>query len=460
MNKPVSPARILIVEDDPQLREMLREEVAEAGHEPRVAADAEEATHALEAWRPELVICDLRLPGRSGLDLLRATRALPLPPGFLIITAFGGIPQAVEALKAGADNFLAKPLDFDHLIISIDRALEVRRLRSEVERIQTADREPPATDILGQSRAIDQLLYQIHQIGRVDAPVLITGESGVGKELVAHAIHQHGGNPDTPFVPVNCAGIPESLLESELFGHVAGAFTGAKSPRRGLFQEAAGGVLFLDEIGELPLPMQAKLLRVLQTGKIRPVGGDQEQPVKVRIVAATNRDLHLEVQERRFREDLYYRLETFVLRVPPLRERENDLELLAAHFLARYSAEFNKPLQGIDAEALAALKGHSFPGNVRELQNMIKHAVAFARGSGVTLEDLPLANRRGRQDSASPNTAPALADLLDPDARVLTLEEVKRRYIRHTLDQTGGNKRRAAALLGIGRHTLYKYLRE
>jgi two-component system, NtrC family, response regulator AtoC len=301
------------------------------------------------------------------------------------------------------------------------------------------------------------LLYQVQQIARASGPVLITGESGVGKELVAHAIHEQSDRSERLFVAVNCAGIPENLLESELFGHAAGAFTGAQRPRRGLFAEADGGVLFLDEVTELPLTMQAKLLRVLQEQTIRPVGANKEETVDVRVLAASNRELVEEVREKRLRQDLYYRLETFVLHVPALRQREGDLELLAAKFLARYSRELGKEIHSFSPEALRLIRHYPFPGNVRELQNVIKRAAAFSHGETILLEDLP---ESIKQTGSSPDPLAMHgipAHLMNGPA-MPTLEEMKARYIKYVLARTKGNKRRAATLLGIGRHTLYAYL--
>ncbi|HVR35610.1 MAG TPA: sigma-54 dependent transcriptional regulator [Methylomirabilota bacterium] len=446
---------MLIVEDDPDLKEMLREEIVEAGHEALTAADVAQARQLLSDHPPDLVISDLILPDQTGMDLLRFTQTSPMSPGVLLITAFGSIPQAVQALKAGADNFLTKPLDFDHLHICVERALELRRLRLEVQSFRHHRHHPPVAGLLGESRAMRQLLHKIHRVARLDAPVLITGESGTGKELVAQALHQLSDRPDGPFVPVNCAGIPENLLESELFGHVAGAFTGAQRARRGLFQVADGGVLFLDEIGELPSAMQAKLLRVLQNHAVRPVGSDQSQSVRVRILAASNRNLLQEVEAGRFRQDLYYRLDTFVLHVPPLREREQDLDLLIAHFLARYARELKKHVHGLTHEALQALRLHPFPGNVRELQSILQHAVAFSSSTNITRDDLPLDHRP--TDTPGLHAPPDAAALLSGSS-LPTLDELKRRYVRLVLQKVNGNKRRAAALLGIGRHTLYNNL--
>ncbi len=453
--------RILVVEDDEQLRRMLCEEVEEGGYRVQAETSVENALPAIARWHPDMVISDLRLPGKDGFSLLREVRALPQPPCFLVITAFGTIPQAVEALKSGADNFLTKPLDFDHLLLCIERALEVRRLRLEVEHFRQSRRTPRFHDIIGDSKPMQKLFYQIRQIAKATGPVMIFGESGSGKELVAESIHRESDRKDGPFIPVNCAGIPESLLESEFFGHAEGAFTGARKTKKGLFEEADKGVLFLDEVAELPLSMQAKLLRVLQDGNIRPVGANHEKTVDVRVVVATHRDLEKNVASGAFREDLYFRMDTFALSIPPLRERKDDLELLAVRFLSEYSRELGKKVRGFSADALDLLRNYSFPGNVRELQNTIKRAVTFCEGNAVQAENLPERLRGGLSLHSLNDERPLdmTARLLD-NGRIVSMEEIKLRYVRHVLDQCKGNKRRAAALLGIGRRTLYEYLKK
>lgn len=453
--------RILVVEDDDQLRDMLSEEVTEAGYAVKSVSSAENALETIKTWHPDVVISDLRLPGEDGFSLLREVRAGPQSPCFLVITAFGTIPEAVEALKSGADNFLTKPLDFDHLLLCLERALEVRRLRLEVERFRQSSRTPRFHDIIGNCKPMRKLYYQIQQIAKASGPVMIHGESGSGKELVAEAIHRESDRRDGQFVPVNCAGIPENLLESEFFGHAAGAFTGAQKAKKGLFEEAHKGVLFLDEVAELPQSLQAKLLRVLQDGRIRPVGSNQEKTVDVRVVVATHRDLQKAVSAGSFREDLYFRLETFMLTIPPLRKRKDDLELLAVRFLSQYSRELGKNVRGFSSEALDLLRNYAFPGNVRELQNAIKRAATFCEDSSVRAEDLPERIRGGSAIPAAPDdVSRSLPVPLVDDQRIAPLEELKLRYVRHVLDQCHGNKRRAAALLGIGRRTLYEYLKK
>ncbi len=451
--------RVLLVEDDDSLRQLLVEELEDRGLQVRALASAEEAVGSLESWEPALVVSDLRLPGADGMALLRRVKSMQAAPAFLVITAFGSIQQAVAALKEGADEFLTKPLDLEHFALAVGRALETRRLRDEVRRFQQLLSDDRFHGMLGRSRVMRGLFDQIRQLARAEGPVLVIGESGTGKELVARAVHAESERAGGPFLAINCAGLPAELLESEFFGHVAGAFTGANRAHKGLFQQADGGTLFLDEIGEMPLPLQAKLLRVLQEGTIRPVGAERELSVDVRIIAASNRPLETEAGREAFREDLFFRLETFILQVPPLRDREEDLELLAAGFVAHFAARGGRPVRGIAPAALEQLRRYPFPGNVRELQNAIERAVTFCHGRSIELEHLPSRIASYRDDTARSAGAELLAELSDGPL-LPTLEELELRYIEHVLKLVDGNKRRAAALLGIGRRTLYRRLGE
>lgn len=452
---------ILIVEDDLHLNQLLKEELTDAGFQAHCVHSAEKGREWMANHTPDLILCDLKLPGEDGLGLLHETREHTPQPAFIIITAFGSVPQAVEALKAGADDFLIKPLDLDQLVICVQRTLENRRLREEVKRYRSMLKEEDFHGLIGHSRAMQSLFEQIRQVAVTGSPVLIIGESGSGKELVAQAVHGEGFSGKAPMVVLNCAGIPGELMESELFGHTAGAFTGAAKQRTGLFAEAHGGSLFLDEISEMPLPMQAKLLRVLQDGKIRPVGSNKEVETNVRIMAATNKDLEEEVNKGNFRKDLFYRMETFIVRVPPLREREDDISLLAAKFLYSFSAKLNRDVRGFSDTAMDLLRNYDFPGNVRELQNAVDRAVTFCRGRWITPEDLPERIRKGASQHAQAGKDKSVmpSDLLQ-DSTLPSLEELKERYIHYVLEHTQGNRRRAAALLGIGRRTLYRYLGE
>ncbi|MFO7818054.1 MAG: sigma-54-dependent transcriptional regulator [Thermodesulfobacteriota bacterium] len=454
---------VLIVEDDEGLNQLLQDELVDAGCSTVSVTSAEQAVAWLENNSADLVVCDLKLPGENGMQLLRETRDYIPMPGFLIITAFGSVPQAVEALKAGADDFLTKPLDLDQLVLCVKRILENRRLREEVQHYRQILSANDFHGILGHSRSMRRLIQQIRQMAAARGPVLIVGESGTGKELAARAVHRESASVNAPLVVLNCAGIPPELLESELFGHMAGAFTGASRQRQGLFAEAHGGSLFLDEISEMPLSMQAKLLRVLQDGKVRPVGSNKEINTDVRIIAATNKELEDEIAAGNFREDLFYRLETFTLRVPPLREREDDVALLAASFMHRYNARLSRDIRGFSDEALSLLRGYSFPGNVRELQNAVERAVTFCRGNWVTPQDFPARMRRTESIASGAdieNGPPSENSFLLHGGTLPSLEKLKERYIRYVLKQCGNNKRRAAALLGIGRRTLYRYLED
>jgi len=455
----VTQERVLLVEDDDSLRQLLVEELEDRGLQVRALASAEEAVGSLESWEPALVVSDLRLPGADGMALLRRVRTMQAAPAFLVITAFGSIQQAVAALKEGADEFLTKPLDLEHFALAVARALETRRLRDEVRRFQQLLSDDRFHGMLGRSRVMRGLFDQIRQLARAEGPVLVIGESGTGKELVARAVHAESERARGPFLAINCAGLPAELLESEFFGHVSGAFTGANRAHKGLFQQADGGTLFLDEIGEMPLPLQAKLLRVLQEGTIRPVGAERELSVDVRIIAASNRPLETEAGREAFREDLFFRLETFILQVPPLRDREEDLELLAAGFVAHFAARSGRPVRGLAPAALAQLRRYPFPGNVRELQNAIERAVTFCHGRSIELEHLPSRIADYRDDKARSAGAELLTQLSDGPL-LPTLEELELRYIEHVLKLVDGNKRRAAALLGIGRRTLYRRLGE
>lgn len=455
---------LLLVEDDSGLRELLQEELESEGYQVTACADAEQGLKVLEQGQIDLLVSDLRLPGANGLSLLPATRKADPPPAVLIITAFGSVQQAVESLKAGADDFLTKPLEMDHFLLTVTRLLENRRLRNEVRHYRSLLAVRQFNGILGQSPAMLQLFDQIGQIAQADGPVLVQGESGTGKELVARALHEQSPRKNKAYMMVNCGGIPGELMESEFFGHAAGAFTGARTQRAGLFQQADGGTLLLDELGEMPLALQAKLLRALQDGRIRPVGSDHEIQVDVRVLAATNRNLTQAVAEGSFREDLFYRLETFALQVPPLRARGEDVQLLAEFFLTRFNARQHRAIQGFSDDALKALLGYSFPGNVRELQNAVERSATFCDSPLIEARHLP---QRILEQPAEADKLPtaehsqALSTTLvthgDPGG-MPNLESVQRRYIHQVLKATEGNKRKAADILGITRRTLYRWL--
>jgi DNA-binding NtrC family response regulator len=450
------PSHILVVEDDEGMRGLLADELRErASYEVTCAEHVAGAREALRGSVPDLVIADLELPDGKGTDLLDSAAELPVMPAFMVITAFGTVPQAVAALQRGADDFITKPLDLDHLALRIERLLDVHRLKSLVARFRSTFDSGAFHGMIGRSPGMQQLFVELTQVARASGPVLVVGESGVGKEMVARALHEESARAAGPFVPVNCAAIPEPLVESELFGHVPGAFTGADRRRPGLFAEAEGGTLFLDEITELPLALQAKLLRVLQEGAIRPVGAERERAVDVRVICATNKGVLKEVEAGRFREDLYYRLETFILHIPPLRDRGDDIDLLAARFLAAMRIEQANGGVELSEEAAAALRSYPFPGNVRELQNIVERAVTFCSGDRIEVAHLgPSVVDHAR---AGGRAAPVIREVVTDDD-LPALEDVKQRYVRYVLERLGGNKRRAAVVLGIGRRTLYRYL--
>ncbi len=450
---------MLVVEDDEDLRDLLLEELEEEGYRAAGLDSAAAALRFLQTELPDVVLSDLRLPGEDGFELLRRTQKLEAPPAFIMITAFGTVSKAVEALQAGASDFLTKPLDLDHLKITLARVMETRALRRDLE----VYRELLAADrfhgMIGESRSMQALFARIRQVAGAGGRVLILGESGVGKELVARAIHEECCPGERPFLPVNCAGIPAQLMEAEFFGHVTGAYTGASRRRKGLFLEAAGGSLFLDEISEMPPSLQAKLLRVLEDGRVRAVGSDHEEAVEVRILAASNRDLEELARSGEFRRDLFYRLETFTLRVPPLRERGADLELLAMHFLRRFALKQRRGVEGFSPKVMDRLRRYPFPGNVRELRNAVERSVAFCDGREIELRHLPRRIREYPIDADSGwRELLSQVGVLGEEGSLPTLSQVESAYIRHVLEKTGANKREAARILQVSRRTLYRRL--
>ncbi|MFW5894063.1 MAG: sigma-54-dependent transcriptional regulator [Verrucomicrobiota bacterium] len=460
----INEAKILLVEDDENLGDLLREEVEDAGWNAQLTHTAEEALSMALKWHPDVIVSDLRLPGADGMALLYKVRS-EIPegtPDVLIVTAFGTVAKAVESLKAGAEDFLTKPLDLDHFKLSLKRTLEKRAMRAEIKQMKTLMKgEDTFHGMYGRSQSMLTLFQQLRQVAHADGPVLIQGESGTGKELVARALHLESKPKTSPFLAVNCAGIPEHLLESEFFGYEAGAFTGASKSRRGIFAEAEGGTLLLDEISEMPPPLQAKLLRMLQDGKIRPVGSNTEQQVQVRIVAASNRDIEDQVKNGTFREDLFYRLETLPLVVPPLRERGEDIDLLAGIFLNKQAYAAEKRIRGFSTQALDMIHCYPFPGNVRELQNAVERAVVFCHDGEIMPEHLPARIRKHAEEHQDqPDNTFASLHFPVSDDSLPSLEEVEQRYIRHVMEKVEGNKRAAASILGIARRTLYRRLGE
>ncbi len=443
---------ILVVDDDLDAAEALSESLRARGFRATPEGSPSEALDYARTGDLDVVLTDLHMPGLDGLSLCgRLVAARPDVP-VVLLTGHASMEAAVGALRAGAFDFVVKPVDPEMLALTLDRAVQLHRLRSEVHRL----RSEVATSrgfgkLQGESEAMRRVFDLITRIAPTQASVLVTGESGTGKELVARSIHEHSARRDGPFIAINCAAVPASLLESELFGHVRGAFTDARTARRGLFLEAQGGTLFLDEIGEMPPEMQVKLLRALQERTVRPVGGNAEVPFDARVVTATNRDLEEDVATKRFREDLFYRINVCSVEVPPLREREQDVSLLAHEFVARFAKKHGKHVTGIAAPALARLVSYRWPGNVRELENCIERAVAMAQHDQLLALDLPDRVRAPSADQDSSLVPGTVEELC-------TMEEHKRRYMSHVLALVGGNKSRAARILGFDRRTLYRKL--
>jgi DNA-binding NtrC family response regulator len=446
--------KILLVDDERNVHYSLQRALGE-GFRIISAFSGEEALRKLTNEKPQLILLDVKLPGVDGLETLQRIKAVDRDVPVILLTAYGTTETAITAMKHGAYDYLLKPVDIASLRSMITKALHLRALTEHVDTLALPE-SAEATPLLGRSGAMQDLYKMIGRVAPTDTTVLISGESGTGKELVARAIHQHSLRADGPWMALNCAAIPEPLLESELFGHEKGAFTGAIERKPGSFEEASGGTLFLDEAGELPLAVQAKLLRALQEKEIRRLGGRESLPIDVRIIAATNRDLESAVARAEFREDLYYRLNVIHLHLPPLRARQEDLPLLAQHFLTRYSRELERPVGGFVPDALDALSAHTWPGNVRELENTMKQALMTCRGYLITVEDLRLWERPSARVQQAPPRDP-----LDEGLEQMLLTHAGRAYhrveeglIRKALELTKHNQVRAAHLLGITRNIL------
>jgi len=443
--------RVLIVDDDQALCQLLALELKGMGFSTFWRTSGEQALEALASEEVDVVLTDLSMAGMSGLELCQRVQASRPDLPVLVLTAYGTLDSAVGAIRAGAYDFVTKPPDKRALGLALARAVEHRRLRDEVKRLREVVRQGSQFgEILGGSPPMQRLFDLLSRVAEADASVLIIGESGTGKEMVARALWQKGRRSSGPFVAVNCAAVPEQLLESELFGHARGAFTDAKAARAGLFQQADGGTLFLDEIGDMPVHLQVKVLRALQERTIRPVGGDAEIPVDIRVIAATNKDLETAIAEGKFRQDLYFRLNVIQVDLPPLRARGGDVLMLAQNFLQHFAARTGKKVLGLAPETAKALNAYSWPGNVRELQNCIERAVALTRYEQLMPEDLP-----ERIQNFRPSHVVVAAD--DP-SELVPMEEVERRYIARVMQSVGGNKTLAARVLGFDRTTLYRKL--
>ncbi|MBP2678499.1 MAG: histidine kinase [Deltaproteobacteria bacterium] len=450
--------RILVVDDEASLRDALGRILTAEGYEVRQAGDGREALGILGDSPFDFVLCDLRMPVMGGLELLREITARGIPGTVIMMSAFGTVETAVEAMKLGAYDYVSKPFMSDEILLTLKKAAERERLRTENAFLRSEiERAARPEEILYASRPMEEVVRTADKVKDYDATVLVTGESGTGKELVARLLHFGGRRKGEPFVALNCGAIPETLLESELFGHRRGAFTEAKSDRPGLIEEAAGGTLFLDEIGEFPLPLQTKLLRFLQDGEIRRLGDTETRKVNVRLVAATARDLEREVAGGRFREDLFYRLNVIRIHVPPLRERRDDIPLLASHFLSHYCGKYGKREMLLSADALEALSGHEWRGNVRELRNVMERCALLASGAELSRAGL-LAVWKGSGASGGRPSGPALEIRVPvsperPDLKA-AVRELERQLIRIALERTGGSRPKAAELLGISHPTL------
>jgi two-component system response regulator AtoC len=450
MNAGTTGGRILFVDDDQVLCETIEVGLRRRGFGVTWRTSAVEALGALELETFDAVVTDLNLKGTSGIDLCsRVIEGRPDVP-VIVLTAFGSLETAVQSIRVGAYDFISKPVEIEVLAIAIERAIRHKRLREEVKRLRDEAARGPlrAADLVGESEAMLRLHGLIDRVADSEASVLIMGESGTGKELVARALHARSRRARGPLIAINCAAVPEALLESQLFGHVRGAFTDARESRSGLFEQASGGTLFLDEIGDMPLALQPKLLRALQERVVRAVGGAKEVPVDVRIVAATNRDLEEAIDEKRFREDLYFRINVVQLETPPLRARGGDVLLLAQHFLSRFAERAGKNVVGIVPDAAERLISYVWPGNVRELQNCIERAVAMARYDHIAVDDLPERVRTYRRSH--------ILVVSDDPSELVPMEVVERRYIERVLEAVQGNKSAAARILGYERKRLYR----
>ena len=451
---------VLLVEDKDSLRAMLRHALEAQGHTVVEARDEPEAVQALRQARPAVVLSDLRLPNGDGFGVLRAAKELDPELPVIVMTAYGSIQDAVTAMKEGATDFLAKPVDPDHLLLMVARAIAQRRMLTEyiLLKEEMAIRRG-APRIIGDDAKLKQVIQQLHRAAGTDATVLLEGESGTGKELFARSLHALSPRAEGPFVAINCAAIPDTLLETELFGHEKGAFTGAAARKPGRFELAHRGTLFLDEIGDLPLGLQAKILRALEERRFERVGGTQSLHVDVRVVAATNRHLKQAVAARVFREDLYFRLSVFPIMIPPLRERSEDIPILATHFVEKFSRDMNKKL-AISLAALDELKAYSWPGNVRELQNCIERAVILCDADAIQPRHLNLSFRTAQ---AAPAVSPW--DQIDlsgtmAEAQRRVIAEMEKRKIEQAIRDSGNNKQRAADILQISYKTLLQKLKD
>lgn len=445
--------RILVVDDDPMLADALRQNLVEEGFSVDTAATGAEAIELFDQGGHHLAICDLQLPDLDGLEVMRHIKDARPTTEVIVVTGHGSVPRAVEATKAGAFYFVEKPFDLEKLQPLIDKALERRQLVAETANMRRQlSTRAEYSNMIGASKAMQTIYETIESVAKSDANVLIVGESGTGKELIANAIHYNSLRSKKPFIKVNCAALPKELIESELFGHTKGAFTGAHADKEGLVQHAAGGSLMLDEIAEMPVELQPKLLRVLQERSYRKIGSEKTYAVDFRLISSTNRPPADAIRDGLLRDDLFYRISTITIHVPPLRERSEDIQLLTEHFLQMYAKKYERQIGGVSQAAYQRLFGHAWPGNVRELQNVIERGVLLAKGHRIEPVDLPF-------DNGSLPEGPSASTGWDVPPN-MTLEDIERLVIERTLQRTGGNKQAAANLLGIYRPRLYSKIRK
>jgi two-component system response regulator PilR (NtrC family) len=443
-------ARILVVDDELSMRELLELMLGKEGYRVDCAENGRSAVSRVAKDSYDLLLCDIRLGDISGLEVLRACKEAQPNTVVIMISAYASTETAVEAMNAGAFDYVPKPFDKNELVETIAKALRLRTVAQEKEILDDELKKSVHFGrIVGSSPPMQHIYKMIRQVSQTKSNVLVTGESGTGKELIARAIHQESGRRDQPFVAINCGGIPETLMESELFGHRKGAFTGAAQDKRGLFQEAHRGTIFLDEIGELSPPIQVKLLRAVQEKTIRPVGGTEDVAVDIRIISATNKQLEKEVIEGKFREDLFYRLNVIEIKVPPLRERKADLRALAQHFLEKFSREMGKEISKFSSYALDMLQKYDFPGNIRELENLLERSVALSCTNIVLPDSLALSLHRRRWVEGIPGRRFDLEEVAKGVSLDGILEDIESAYLRKALESSNGSKSRAAELLGI-----------
>jgi len=443
--------KVLVVDDDLEMCGLISEVLKGEGLFATSIGDSLEASKILKREEFDVIVTDLKMKGLKGLDLLEeAKKVAPLTP-VIIITAFGTVESAIKAMKMGAYDYITKPFQMDELILTVKKALENRFLKKEVVRLKKeVETKYHFHQLIGKSPSMQKIYDLIERISDTSSNVLITGESGTGKELVAKAIHYNGTRKEGPFIALNCAAIPETLLESELFGYKKGAFTDAKTDKKGLVFEANGGTLFMDEVTEMPPTLQAKLLRMIEEKEVRPLGDTSTYSIDVRIISTSNRDINSLIQQNQFREDLYYRLKVIDIELPPLRERREDLPPLIQHFIGKFNNELRKNISGISESALRIILNYSWPGNVRELENVIQRAITLGQHEMILLEDLPIQMVREKNE-----------DLIEKGVREkYTVDQLEKEYVKRVLLKVGGNKSKAAEILGLDRKTLYRKLQE